>query len=474
VHTDAYFASNLGSRLLEKIISETLKDQPSPELPAQLTFNPEISPWDMLFRQGTIYENLPLPEQEPIKHHLEEIKVVLIRRIITDQLPYIGLAKNVLTVADLQRVHRRLIGTGKIGGKAAGMLVAWKILQRTDPELGPDISASVSMPDSYYIGSDVIYEFIYQNGLDDHVNQKYRPVAEMYRAYPHIIEQFLEGEFTDDIVDGLREYLQRIGDHPIIVRSSSLLEDNFTYAFSGRYESYFCPNQGSEAEKLADLMTGVRRVFASIFNPEAMIDRQEHGLLDYDERMSVLLQKVSGQRYGRYFLPPVSGIAYSHDFSEWDANAQRQDGYLKLIFGLCTRIAQTENLGKSYLVQLDNPQHKLQSTAVAGGMRTQPVVNLFDLKKNQLTTVPVEKVLRDDYLYLPYVASLTASERFVLTFDYLIQDPKFIKLMRTALMRLEKKYQRPIEIEFALEIIPDPPAPNYNLQILQCRPLRRT
>ncbi len=489
VHTDAYFASNLGGGLLDQIISETLKDQPASSLPDQLSFNPEISPWDMLFRQGIIYENLPLPQQEPIKHHLEEIKVVLIRRIMTDQLPFIGRAKKALSVADLQRVYRHLIGTGKIGGKSAGMLLAWKILQKSDPELGPDISASVSMPDSYFIGSEVIYEFIYKNGLEDHVNQKYRPFDEMVAMYPHIVEDFFQGNFSDKIVDGLRDYLQRTGASPIIVRSSSLLEDNFNYSFSGRYESYFCSNQGNEEENLTDLMNGIRRVFASIFNPEAMVDRQEHGLLDYDERMSVLLQKVNGQRYGRYFFPPVSGIAYSDTFSDWKSKIQHQDGHLKLVLGLSTRITKIDRLNESCLIQLSNPQRQLSESPITRRSGSQLFVDLINLETNQLQTLPIQKVLQNKYPYLAYVASLdtgnklepiqaadslASSDRFILTFDYLIQDPKFIKLMRTALMRLEKRYKRPIEIEFALEIIPEKPTPNYKLQILQCRPLRQS
>ena len=161
--TDSYFANNLGIALLNQLINEVLQDQSETHPSTELTFNPEVSPWDLLFRQGIIYEEIPLPEQEPIQHHLQEIKVVLIRRIISDQLPFIGLARGVLSVADLQQIYQRLIGTGKIGGKAAGMILAWKILQQQDPEIGPDISRSVDMPDSYYLGSEVIYEFILTN-----------------------------------------------------------------------------------------------------------------------------------------------------------------------------------------------------------------------------------------------------------------------------------------------------------------------
>ncbi len=486
VHTDAYFASNLGGALLDEIIQEALYDQPADVLPIRLTFNPEISPWEMLFQQGEIFEEMSLQGRERIQHHLKEIKVVLIRRLMSAHLPFIGLARQVLNVADLRYIYRRLIGTGKIGGKAAGMLLAWKILQQTDPEVGPDISLSVDMPDSHYIGSEVIYEFVLENGLEDFVNQKYRPVAEMRQVYPHITASFLQGEFPESFVEPLREYLRRIGKSPLIVRSSSLLEDNFSYSFSGRYESYFCPNQGSEKENLRDLLDGVRRVFASIFNPDAMVDRREHGLLDYDERMAALLQQVSGQQYGRYFFPLISGVAFSQNFDCWAPQIRPEDGLLQLVLGLGTRISNIEQPDGSYWIPLSHPQLEANDAAAAP-KHAQQFVDLIDLATNQLKTVPLQEILQRDFPFLPYVASLdrgdhlesftttdslAPTDQFVLNFDYLKRDWKFIKLIRTALMRLEKGYKIPVEIEFSLEIVLNIPTPDYKLTILQCRPLR--
>ena len=487
VHTDAYFASNLGSALLEQLIKEALQDQSSSAPYTQLTFNPEISPWEMLFGQGEIYEDMPLPEREPFQHHLEEIKVALIRRIISDQLPLIGLARRVFTIADLQYIYRRLIGTGKIGGKAAGMLLAWKILQQKDPELGPDISSFVKRADSYFIGSDVIYEFILANELEDHVNQKYRPEAEMRRLFPHIVDSFLQGEFPENIVEQLRDYLRRVGRKPVIVRSSSLLEDNFSYSFSGRYASHFCPNQGSDEENLNDLLVGIRRVFASIFNPDAMVDRRQRGLIDYDERMAVLLQRVDGRRHGRHFFPTIAGVAYSQNFMRWEPQLRRRDGLLQLVLGLGTRAIDVDGQHGSCLVPLSHPHLRPEKTADAIRQHAQSEVDVLDLKKNRLATIPAAAILRPDFPGLPYVASvdrgdrlenitnvaiLTPNDPYVVTFDRLTGDRKFIKLLRTALMRLGKRYGTPVEIEFTLEIRADGPTPEYELRILQCRPLR--
>ncbi|MCZ7671432.1 MAG: hypothetical protein M5U34_32010 [Chloroflexi bacterium] len=162
-HTDALFSNNLGPLLLNQIIEEVLADQPAPSSSRELTFNPEIAPWDLLFRQGEIYESMPISDQEKVQHHLEEIKVVLIKRMISDQLPYIGVAKKVFSIADLRKIYQRRIGGGKIGGKAAGMMLAYKILQQPDAEYGPDISQQVSIPDTFFIGTEVIYDFYLLN-----------------------------------------------------------------------------------------------------------------------------------------------------------------------------------------------------------------------------------------------------------------------------------------------------------------------
>lgn len=489
--TDSYFANNLGIALLNQIINEVLHDRAEADASTELTFNPEVSPWDLLFRQGIIYEEIPEPEREPIQHHLQEIKVVLIRRIISDQLPFIGLARGVLTIADLQQIYQRLIGTGKIGGKAAGMILAWKILQQQDPEFGPDISRLVDMPDSYFLGSEVIYEFILTNQLEDYVNQKYRPLAEMEAAYPEIIRGFLQGRFSENIVEHLRDYLSRANRSPLIVRSSSLLEDNFSYPFSGRYESYFCANQGTETENLADLLVGIRRVFASIFNPMAMVDRREHKLLDYDERMAVLLQKIEGEVYGRYYFPTISGIAYSQNFARWAPQIRRQDGLIQLVLGLGPRTHKMKDFDGTRLIPLSHPQFRPEKTIDEIRQHAQTQIDLIDLEDNKRVTIPITEILTGSFPLLPYVASLDMGDhlapiepnkpllpggslpgaRFVLTFDYLTQDPKFIKLVRTAVQRLERMYDAPVEVEFSVKITPDGLSPDYKFTILQCRRL---
>lgn len=484
--TDAYFANNAGSARLQQIIDEVLQAQAKATTSTALTFNPEIAPWELLFQQGEIYEAMPPREREKVRHHLQEIKVVLIKRMISDQLPFIGIAKKVFQIADLRRIYRRRIGRGKIGGKSAGMSLAWKILQTTDPESGADISAQVHIPESYFIGSEVIYDFRLMNDLDHVMNQKYRPLDEIRAEFPSVLADHLQGQFPEEIVKRLEEVLATMGKNPLIVRSSSLLEDNFGFSFAGKYQSFFCPNQGTPAENLQDLLDKIRRVYASSLNPDAILYRQHHGLIDYDERMGILLQEVKGARHGRYFFPTLAGVGFSQNPFRWHEKIRREDGFLRLVAGMGTRAVDRVDRDYPRMIALSHPQLRPETTAKAIRRYSQEYIDVIDLEENAFKTLPFREVLgpdcpslrlmaqidKRDYLHsILSLAMLESSDRLVLTFDGLTKERKFVNLMRTALMRLEQVYERPVDVEFTVEVVSNYPIVDYKLNLLQCRPL---
>ncbi|MDT8304569.1 MAG: PEP/pyruvate-binding domain-containing protein [Anaerolineae bacterium] len=486
IHTDFYFAYNLPHDLFEQIIQEVRGLQSTPQELYELAFNPELAPWRLLFRQGELYERRAPPEREKVHHHLEEIKVVLIKGMISDQLRYIGVAKKVFTIADLRQIYERRIGTGKIGGKAAGMSLAWKILQQRDPEFGPDISQQVEIPESYFLGTDVIYEFRRKNNMDHVMNQKYRPLEEIRADYPRIVDEHLQGSFPATIVEQIREVLQQLGKVPVIVRSSSLLEDNFGHSFAGKYESYFCPNQASDEENLRDLLDAIKRIYASSLKPDAILYRRQHGLIDYDERMAILIQKVRGHRHGRYFFPTVAGVGFSQNPFRWNRKIRREDGLLRLVWGLGTRAVERSADDYPRLVALSHPTLRPETTAGEMQRYSQRYVDLIDLEANRFGTLPVREVLDMNYPFLRQIAmvsrgdylqelvstgTLDEGDSLVITLDPLTRERKFVKLMRTALLRLERAYGTPVDLEFTVEIVPDYPYPDYKLHILQCRPL---
>jgi hypothetical protein len=483
--TDFYFAYNLPHDRLEEIVQSVLAGK-APQYRLGLTFNPELAPWDLLFTRGEEYGRLPPEERVTIQHHLQEIIVVLIKGMISDQLAFVGVAKDLFTIQDLKEIRRRRIGRGKIGGKAAGMLLARKILQLADSVDEMDVRGHIKIPDSYFIGADVFYDFLSINDLTHYMNQKYKPREEIEADYARIRAAYLDGRFPEEIVYSLRQLLGEVGDAPLIVRSSSLLEDNFGTAFAGKYDSFFCPNQGTAEGNLAALMNAIIRVYASVLSPDALLYRQRMGLVDYDERMAVLIQKVQGTRYRNYLFPMLAGVGYSRNPFRWNPIIRRGDGFLRLVWGLGTRAV--ERVANDYprIVALSHPQ--LRPEVGVQGIRkySQHFVDLIDLEENLFKTLPVREVIADDYPALRYLASADRGDYLapilsrldvgkvddlVLTFDQLTQDPRFITLMKTILKKLERHYKWAVDIEFTVEIEPKYPRPQYTVHLLQCRPL---
>src|SRR3990172_8542587 len=111
--TDFYFAYNLPYELFEQIVLDVLAERGARAEDLLIYFNPELAPQKMLFEQALAIEALIPEQREGAAARLREIKVVLIRRMISDQLAYINIAKEWFTVNDLIDINRRKIGQGK-------------------------------------------------------------------------------------------------------------------------------------------------------------------------------------------------------------------------------------------------------------------------------------------------------------------------------------------------------------------------
>ena len=268
------------------------------------------------------------------------------------------------------------------------------------------IRACLHIPESYFLGSDVMYIFMAMNGLMHWNDQKYKTEEQIRTEYPQIQEQFRAGVLPPEVVKELRGILDRVGRQPLIVRSSSQLEDNFGTSFAGKYDSFFCPNQGSVEENLKALTTAIARTYASTLNPEALLYRRSKKLQDYDERMAALLQVVEGETFDHYFLPDAAGVAFSHNLYRWDPQIRRDDGFVRLVWGLGTRAV--ERVGNDFprLVALSHPMLQPDDSPRAIRHYSQHFVDLIDLEANLLTTMPVGEVLKSRYPPLRFLAQI--------------------------------------------------------------------
>ncbi len=450
------------------------------------SFAPELIPESRLIDHALLIEKMPEEDRTALEHHLLELKVTLIRRLISDQLEYINIARDWFTIDDLAGIYKRRLGFGRIGGKAAGMLLAGRILQDL---ADPTIKASVQIPESYFLGSDLMYIFMAMNGLMHWTDQKYKSEEQIREEFPQLREDCLAGEFPPEILIELKDLLAQIGSQPLIVRSSSQLEDSLGTTFAGKYDSYFCPNQGSPEDNLYQLTRAIAQTYASTFKPEALLYRRRRGLQDYDERMAVLIQVVQGERFGDYYLPFAAGVAYSQNLYRWAPLIRSGDGFVRLVWGLGTRAVQ--RVGDDYprLVALSHPTLQPDDEPQAVIHYSQKYVDLIDLKANEFKTLPVAEVLspayptlrnliqlhQDGYLKVPQTRISPAEiPDAAITFDQLLSRSSFPGHLRQILDILENQWQSPVDIEFTLQIpVEDEAGRDPIISILQCRPLPR-
>ncbi|MBI5304614.1 MAG: PEP/pyruvate-binding domain-containing protein [Chloroflexi bacterium] len=481
--TDFYFAYNLPHELFEGIVQSIVAER-NPSQKVFLTFNPELAPIDMVLAQGERYEALPQSERAQAQHHIQEMVVVVLKTLMTDHLGFIRIAKEWFTIHDLKEIRQRRIGDGKIGGKAAGMLLAWKILQRVAEQSGAHAPAIV-LPNSWYIGSSMLYEFNSHNNLLFSVDQKYKPLEQIEAEYPSIVKAYLESRLPEEMSEPLRELLAQVGKRALIVRSSSLLEDNFGTSFAGKYDSFFCPNQGTFEQNFAALATAIKRTYASALNPDALAYRKRMRLIDYDERMAILIQEVQGERRGRYLFPTLAGVAYSRNPFRWNPQIRREDGFVRLVWGLGTRAVERVGADFPRMVALSHPRLRPEVGADELRKHSQRFIDLIDLENNILTTSPIASIFSTDDKALPYLVSvdkgdyvqslfadplLEGAENLLLTFDGLLQKTDFVTVMKTLLQRLEREYAFPVDVEFTADILQNSDKPRVRVHILQCRP----
>jgi pyruvate, water dikinase len=410
------------------------------------------------------------------------LRVALLRRFFTDRIDYINSARNVTRVRDFHALSRHLVSPprshGRLGGKSAGVFLARRIIESSREFSG--ILRDVRVPPTWYIASDAVLAFVRHNNLEDIYDQKYLETDQIRQQYPHVVQVFKSSEFPSELRKGLGAALDDLGDGPLIVRSSSLLEDQTGAVFSGKYKSLFLANQGTKKERLQALQDAVAEVYASIFGPDPLEYRTERGLLDVHEEMGIMIQRVVGRRIGKYFLPSYSGVALSHNEFRWSPRIRREDGLVRLVMGLGTRAV--DRLSDDYSILLAPRQPGLRvNTTLDAVLRYAPrYVDLIDLDANSFATRTIAELLREHGNELPDVKKIVSvvdenrvrrpggldidfgSGETVVTFEGLAADSPFLEKVATLLDLLSSSLEMPVDVEFASD--------GEHFYILQCRP----
>ena len=439
-----------------------------------------IAPWDSVYRKLIQFQETG----EDLAKETQEAKLLkdaLFRMMVGNHPKFNQLANRYLTLNDLLQVRNRLIGYGRIGGKAAGMLLARRVLTTDEGET--DFSQVLEEHDSFYIGSDVFFTFLVNNDLFQLRLELSRTGKITWDEFAHVERRFLTGKFPEEIIEQFHGMLDYYGQAPIIVRSSSLLEDSFTDAFAGKYLSEFCVNQGSPEDRLEAFLRAVKLVYASALNPDALSYRHRRGLIEGDEQMAILVQRVSGMPFKQYFFPSLAGVAFSRNLYAWTDRIDPAKGMIRLVFGLGTRAVNRVSGDYPRMIAVSHPQLRPEI-----GMEivkySQRQADVLDLASNTFETRSFTELVRDDgypglnllvsvvedgYIRDWHITPSTKGKNLLLTFNNIIERTKFVGIMGDILARLERAWGQPVDIEFTAYIDGEN---NVKINLLQCRSLR--
>ena len=432
---------------------------------------------------------------ETLFHHLkaracwsrancEALRMELIKTLISLRSEYFEIARKYFSLEDIEKIHNRLIGSGRIGGKAAGMLLARKILDLAAEEDIPELKDVLQNHDSYYIGSDVFFEFLLDNDLLYLLSQQYKDRKAIVSEFPKLRQHFLKGSFRPETLSQLRQVLEHYGTQPIIVRSSSLLEDNFGYAFAGKYDSVFCTNQGEFEDRFHDFLNAIKLVYSSVLKPDALLYRIKRKLIYTDEQMGVLVMRVEGRQVNDKLMPIIAGVGFSRNFYPWSPRINIDRGLLRIVFGMGTRAV--DRVGNDYprMIALSHPN--IRPVLYESEIRrySQHSIDLIDLSSDRFMTMQLDEIIGMEnlpaykYLFSVYKDGILSdpisfmecksAKAKVLTFNNLIKKTPFASIMDKILLKLEEGYGIPVDIEFVADI---QEKGRIRINLLQCRPL---
>ena len=425
--------------------------------------------WDRFFnRTRILYEN-----QADITEECSRMCNIMMTR---DEKMR-GMVKKNFTPEDYFAVRDHMIGTGMIGGKACGMLLARAIIRNREP----DIADYLEPHDSFYAGSDLYYTYIVDNGLWD-LRIKQRTDEGYFTLAEEFAGKIMEGEFSAAMREQFLRIIKYYGQDPYIIRSSSILEDGFGNAFAGKYESVFCVNRGSLEERLEEFEKAIKTVYASSMSLSALDYRKRRGLDKRDEQMALLIQRVSGSYYGSYYMPCAAGVGYSYSPYRVMKDSDPAAGMLRLVMGLGTSAVDRTEGSYPRIVNLDMPEKSSYSSSADKHKFSQGKAEVINMASHTLEKLAYDKIEPDIPKYLENVLlehDYDAESRLremgrprqikFISCKGLVANRQLMDQMKRMLRCIQDEYDYPVDTEFTINISDNG---DYSVDLLQCRPLQ--
>jgi DNA-binding response OmpR family regulator len=406
------------------------------------------------------------------------------RRLIFDLIVQYRRMKNSGIVAIFQKErfdeysNFARIGNGSLGGKGRGLAFIGAMVKRY-PELHQD-NFAVTIPKTVVICTDIFDEFMETNHLYS--------VALKDTDDESILRYFLHASLPSMLIEDLMAFFDVVKS-PIAIRSSSLLEDAHYQPFAGVYSTYMVPKADDRYDMLRIVSDAIKAVYASVFYKDSKTYMTATSNLIDQEKMAIVLQEVVGSTYNDRFYPVISGVAHSLNFYPI-GNEKAEDGIANIALGLGKYIVDG---GKTLRFSPRHPHNILQMSSMDFALReTQTHYCALDLKNlaKQFSIDDAFNLLRlnlkdaDADGSLKYIVSTYDPDdqiihdgyypggRKIISFANILQHDLFplAQTLDTILRIGQEEMARPIEIEFAVDIVPQEPQ-KATFYLLQIRPV---
>ncbi len=373
------------------------------------------------------------------------------------------------------------IGSGSMGGKGRGLAFVDMLLKKNRIMYKYE-GIVISIPRTIVITTDIFDEFIEENNLLEASLEDREDDSELLKLF---LQSKLPNRLLEDlgvIVDEIRK--------PLAVRSSSLLEDSQYQPFAGIYATHMISNNSDSREKnLTALCKAIKSVYASTYTKSSKEYMTATNNIIEEEKMAVIIQEVTGNTYGDYFFPLVSGVARSLNFypvghenyNDCIANIALGLGKTVVDGGISLRFAPKY---PKKIIQLSDPRNALKSTQQEYYALSLATKDFDPLKEEggNIIKIPVKEA--EGINSFKFAASTydfqnnrlrdgtTREGKKLITFAGILKYNQFplAQLLKEILEVGKQAMNVPIEIEFAVNM--DTPEGKPKLfSLLQIRPI---
>ena len=402
------------------------------------------------------------------------------REIIFDAIVQYRHMKNIGVVAVFDRMkfdaysHFARIGDGSLGGKGRGLAFLDNII-KTHPEFNSLEGATVQIPRTVVLCTDVFDQFMEQNNLYQ--------IALSDASDDDILRHFLRAQLPDSLIADFFTFFEAVKS-PIAIRSSSLLEDAHYQPFAGIYYTYMIPYLDDKYAMLEMLACAIKGVYASVYYRDSKAYMTATSNVIDQEKMAVILQEVVGKQFDGRYYPNISGVLRSLNYYPI-GDERAEDGIASLALGLGKYIVDG---GQTLRVSPYHPHQVLQTSELETALRetqtrfyaldTRHVSNDFKVDDGfNILNLKVKEAERDNSLnfiastYDPYDQvirdGLYEGGRKVISFAGVLQQGVFPlpELLQMSMRFGAEAMRRPVEIEFACNLNADRTGSLYLLQI---------